>query len=257
MFRVIYLILITLGLSIGCSGENQGMKEANSGKPSNVHWGYSGQIGPTFWGSLADEFVTCDVGREQSPINIKTERVMNLSPLEFSYKPSRDSVIVNNTHTLQITYENGSFMEIAGKQYELLQFHFHSPSEHKIHGKRADLVAHLVHKSQKGEIAVLAILFDEGMADELVSTVWANAPRKKGNSMISGEINVKDWLPSDKTYYNYSGSLTTPPCTEKVNWNILQSKLSVSKKQVADFKKIFKKSTRPIQALNDRVVGVK
>jgi len=222
------------------------------------HWGYSGVEGPVHWGSLAKEFSLCGSGKEQSPINIKGEQEMNLLPLEFHYRDSSHSQVVNNGHTIQVDYAQGSYAIIGGKKFELLQFHFHSPSEHKIHGKHADLVAHLVHKSAEGNLAVVAILFDRGVKSRFLDSVWRVMPRHKGKATVSGTIDITDLLPKEKKvrYFNYRGSLTTPPCSEGVNWNILLTRASVSSAQVKAFERVFPRSVRPIQALNARIIGV-
>ncbi len=228
-----------------------------AGSHSAPHWGYSGVDGPAHWGSLADEFALCGSGREQSPINIKDELEMNLIELEFHYGDSRRSKIINNGHTIQVNYAPGSYALIGGKKHELLQFHFHAPSEHKIHGKHADMVVHLVHKSEEGSLAVVAVLFDRGEKNRFITPIWKAMPKHKGESTVSGALSIERLLPSNKRYYNYRGSLTTPPCSEGVNWNILTTRMSVSSAQVKAFKKIFPKSVRPVQPVNQRVIGVR
>ena len=254
--RKTLLALGVLGFVVACSSDGDhknGHQEDHNGK----HWSYEGNEGPAHWATISDEFSLCEKGKTQSPINITGEEVMNLQNLEFHYGDSPDSKVINNGHTIQVNYAAGSYAIIGGKKYNLLQFHFHSPSEHQVHGKHADLVAHLVHKSDDGQLAVVAVLFDIGVENHFLSPVWSAMPTNKGEAVVAGLLKITELLPSNKRYYNYSGSLTTPPCTEGVNWNLLTAHVSVSQAQVGAFTSIFPVSVRPIQDINDRVIGIK
>jgi len=219
------------------------------------HWGYEGETGPEHWGDLDHAFTTCIEGKYQSPIDITEATHEDLGSITFNYTTSPLKVI-NNGHTIQANYERGSSISVSGKEYELLQFHFHSPSEHTIKGKASDMVVHLVHKSKEGELAVIGVLLEKDKGNTLVQTVWNNIPKKEGkeNTVKGITVNAADFLPGNRSYYNYSGSLTTPPCTEGVNWFVLKTSVTVSETQVAKFKSIFKKSVRPVQPRNGRTV---
>ncbi|MDH5258901.1 MAG: carbonic anhydrase family protein [Gammaproteobacteria bacterium] len=246
-------ILVGIGVITGCTGGDDHKNNGHSAK----HWSYEGDEGPSHWASISDEFKLCEKGEQQSPVNITDEQVMNMQNIAYHYKESENSRVINNGHTIQVNYEEGSYATIGGKKYNLLQFHFHSPSEHQIHGKHADMVAHLVHKSDDGQLAVVAVLFDKGTENSFLSPVWNVMPTKKGETTVHEKLKIKDLLPSDKGYFNYSGSLTTPPCSEGVNWNILTTHVSVSSAQIDAFTHIFPKSVRPVQPINNRVIGVK
>ena len=223
-----------------------------------VHWSYDGEGGPWNWGALKSEFSACDEGRSQSPIDISPVTITSLSDIEFNYKES-PLEIVNNGHTIKINYAPGSSITVAGKQYDLLQFHFHSPSEHTIGGKPYDMVAHLVHKAADGQLGVVAVLFKAGSTvNSTIGKLWLNLPEQEGvTTQVAGvKINAADLLPPDLTYFNYSGSLTTPPCSEGVNWMVLATPQSVSTEQVKQFTDLFPLSVRPVQPLNGRVVKV-
>ncbi|VAX12081.1 Carbonic anhydrase, alpha class [hydrothermal vent metagenome] len=223
---------------------------------AGAHWGYVDGTGPAHWGDMKHEFSTCKTGKHQSPINISATHNASLPTIRFSYKATPLNV-VNNGHTIQVNYAPGSHITVAGKQYELLQFHFHSPSEHEINGKPADMVAHLVHKAADGQLAVVAVLMKKGASNPLIEKIWKHMPSHKGEySKAAIKINVSDLLPKDKAYYHYSGSLTTPPCSEGVNWMLLKNKVDVAPAQVAAFIDIFPKSTRPVQPLNGRTIEV-
>ncbi len=220
-----------------------------------AHWDYTGAGAPEHWGGLQPEYSTCTEGREQSPIDISTVTITSLPTIEFNYQPS-PLEIVNNGHTIQVNYAPGSYITVGDKRYDLLQFHFHSPSEHTIGGKIFDLGAHFVHKAEDGQLAVIGIVFKDGGANNALSKVWLNMPDKAGTTIKSQDImvNAADFLPRDFTYFNYNGSLTTPPCTEGVNWMVMATPNTVSAQQVKAYTGLFPHSARPVQPLNGRVV---
>jgi carbonic anhydrase len=221
------------------------------------HWGYHGAEGAEKWGDITKDFATCKLGKEQSPIDIKTAGVekAKLEKIEFNYQPTKLS-IVNNGHTVQLDYDKGSFIKIGKDKYELLQFHFHTPSEEEIDGKEFDLVAHLVHKSADGKLAVVAVLFDRGEENKSLKGFWDKLPREAGEtrSLPKSQINAADMLPSNRAYFTFNGSLTTPPCSEDVRWFVLKNPVTVSKEQTAAFRKIYPLNNRPVQPLNGRKV---
>jgi carbonic anhydrase len=222
-----------------------------------AHWTYSGATGPAKWGSLEKDFGSCSLGKTQSPIDIRDSSVKkaDLPAITFDYKPA-PLKIIDNGHTIQINYAPGSFITVDGKQYELQQFHFHKPSEEKLNGKNFDMVAHLVHKDADGNLAVVAVLLKKGSASPLVKTLWSNLPKEKGHEMAvdAVTINIADLLPSDKAYYTFAGSLTTPPCSESVTWFVLKNPSSISSDEIARFGKSYPMNARPTQPLNGREV---
>jgi len=222
-----------------------------------MHWSYEGDTGPGHWGSLDDKFGVCETGQSQSPIDIQTSGMtQNAKPIEFHYSTSAIKVI-NNGHTIQANYDKGSYATIGGKRYDLLQFHFHSPSEHTVDGKPADLVAHLVHKAEDGELAVVGVLFKQGKENEFLKPIWSGLPLESGTKTESSNtIFVSNMLPEDKSYYHYTGSLTTPPCSEGVNWNVLSTTVEASATQIEAFTSIFSKSARPTLPLHGRMVSL-
>ena len=223
-----------------------------------VHWGYDGEGAPFLWGDLKGEYKLCGIGKHQSPIDISTVTITDLPNIEFNYQPS-PLAISNNGHTIKVSYAPGSYITVAGKQYDLLQFHFHAPSEHTIGGKAYDMVAHLVHQAADGQLGVIGVVFKAGdTMNNTIAKLWSNMPEKIGmtNSVPDVMINAADLLPKDFTYFNYSGSLTTPPCSEGVNWMVMATPLPISTAQVEQFTNIFPLSTRPVQPLNGRVVNL-
>jgi len=218
----------------------------------NAHWGYSGHGDPSHWANLAPDFATCGSGKSQSPIDIQDVKIStDTPPIKFNYKLTRLNV-VNNGHTIQVNVEKGSSITVGAKTYQLLQFHFHSPSEHTIGGKPQDMVAHLVHKADDGQLAVIAVLMNKGADNPIVQKVWLNLPKGQQAKKTDVTINVKDLLPANMAYFNYTGSLTTPPCSEGVNWMVLVNPVQVGGAQIATFTKMFPASVRPVQPGNGR-----
>ena len=229
---------------------------AETGAP---HWGYHGAESADKWGDLSKDFATCKLGKEQSPIDIKTKDAekTKLDKIEFSYQPTKLS-IVNNGHTVQVNYDKGSSILVGKDKYELLQFHFHTPSEEEIDGKEFDLLAHLVHQSADGKLAVVAVLFDRGADNNGLKTFWDKLPKDSGETrnLPKSMINAGDLLPANKAYFTFNGSLTTPPCSENVRWFVLKTPVTVSKDQTTAFRKIYPLNNRPVQPVNGRKIRV-
>ncbi len=224
---------------------------------SGPHWEYEGEHGPGHWGEMAAEFSTCGVGKVQSPIDIKGAKPAKLPEIQFDYKDS-PLKIVNNGHTLQVNYAEGSSITVDGKQYKLLQFHFHTPSEEATDGKRHAMVAHFVHKSDDGKLAVIGVLLDKGAENKAFGAAMGRMPTEAGEerSYANVTINAANLMPAGKGYYSFAGSLTTPPCSEGVKWMVMKEPVKVSAKQVKSFQKLYEMNARPLQATNDREIQV-
>ena len=236
------------------SGKDGG-KEAKSdthgsGDKQVAHWDYEGAMGPENWGK---EFPTCGKGKSQAPLNIKGP----FEKVRFSIAPDYKQgqlKIVNNGHTIQVNVPNGSKIRIDGKPFDLLQFHFHRPSEEHIDGKPSAMVVHFVHKSPEGELAVLAVMLREGNENPGIKTLWTHAPKAEGPEAVPDGVmfNPANLLPKEMDFFHYDGSLTTPPCTEKVKFYILKTQVNIAKEQVTDFP--FKMNARPVQPANGRPI---
>lgn len=223
---------------------------------SDAHWEYHGEHGPKHWGEMQSDFALCATGGVQSPIDIKGAKVADLQVIQFDYKDSPFKV-VNNGHTVQVNFTEGSSISVDGKQYKLLQFHFHTPSEEAVNGKRHDMVAHFVHKSDDGKLAVIGVLLDGGYkANKAFGKVLSHLPTEAGEerSYSGMTINAADFMPASKGYYSFAGSLTTPPCSEGVKWMVLKEPVKVPAAGVKSFKAIYKMNARPLQALNGREI---
>ena len=228
---------------------------ASSFAAEGPHWTYEGKEGPEHWGDLQAGYGTCKLGHNQSPIDIRQTTKAQLPPLEFNYQAAPLKVI-DNGHTIQVNYAPGSTVTINGARYELLQFHFHTPSEESINGHRYDLVAHLVHKNAEGKLAVVGVLFKQGAENPTLRTIWDALPKEKGKEQEAAgvKIDAAALLPADRGYYNFPGSLTTPPCSEEVNWFVLKTPVEMSAAQLKRFHQLYQHNARPLQPLNGRVV---
>ncbi|OIP78279.1 MAG: carbonate dehydratase [Oscillatoriales cyanobacterium CG2_30_44_21] len=220
----------------------------------NIHWRYGGTENPTQWGRLSKDFELCELGKEQSPINISGAVSSSPADINFDYKPTPLEVI-NNGHTIEVNYVKGSKATIEGHEYALLQFHFHTPSEHYINGQASPMELHLVHRDQTGHIAVVAIMLNEGISNPIISQIWEHLPALgETNKVEDLLVNVADLLPSKRSYFSYSGSLTTPPCSEGVSWNIFAEPVTISNEQIEVFEQVFQVDARPVQSLNNRTI---
>lgn len=220
----------------------------------DVHWAYSGDTGPESWGMLKPEFQQCMLGKRQSPIDIREGIPVQLDPIQFDYRVSAFKVI-DNGHTIQANVEPGNSITVLGRRYELLQFHFHRPSEERINGKQFDMVAHLVHKDVDGKLAVIAVLIDQGNQHPMMQLVWNALPLEKGMEQASSvPIDLNLVLPERKQYFTYMGSLTTPPCSEGVLWMVMKQPAQMSREQIAIFAKMYPMNARPIQSAQGRMI---
>ena len=229
------------------------IKRTTAPRPSGTsHWAYEGQHGPAAWARMAPENATCANGNRQSPIDITGGIKVELDAVQFGYQPTEFRVI-DNGHTVQVNVAPGNTIEVLGKRYELVQFHFHRPSEERIDGKPFDMVVHLLHKSADGQLAMVAVLLERGSAQPVVQSVWNNLPLEQASEVAAkGSIDPAGLLPSDRRYYTYMGSLTTPPCSEGVLWMVMKAPVPISPEQLDIFARLYPMNARPIQALRGR-----
>lgn len=222
-----------------------------------VKWGYEGDTGPENWASLSEDFAVCGEGTSQSPIDIVGPTTTMLTPIEFAYEEVPLGIF-NNGHTIEIEYEEGSHIVYNEKTYDVLQFHFHQPSEHTIDGQSFAMELHIVHQDpNSGNLAVVGVMLAEGdeASTDAYDMLFANLPAEVGepNHETDIMINVADLLPEDTmTFFTYEGSLTTPPCSQNVRWLVLAEPVTLSAEQIAAFGAIYDGNARPVQPLNTR-----
>ena len=227
---------------------------ASAVQHQNIHWAYEGEGRPENWAKLDPNNNACASGQRQSPIDIRDGIKVDLEPIQFDYRPSTFR-INDNGHTVQVDVGD-SRLTLTGKTYELVQFHFHRPSEEKVNGRRFDMVAHLVHKADDGALAVLAVLLERGQENAFIQTLWNNMPLEK-NAPVQPPSLIIDplaLLPTGRDYYTYMGSLTTPPCSEGVLWLVMKQPVQVSAEQIAIFSRLYPNNARPIQPASNRLI---
>ena len=219
-----------------------------------AHWGYSGAQGPDHWAQLSPKNAAC-AGVNQSPIDLTGFIEAELAPLAFSYHAGGNEV-TNNGHTVQVDYAKGSTITVDGVPFDLVQFHFHAPSENRIEHKSFPLEAHFVHADREGNLAVVALLFTEGAENPDLAAIWSVMPKKEGEKRrLSPSFDAEALLPADRDYYRYSGSLTTPPCTEGVRWLVLKRSVTASRTQIDAFVHVLHEpDNRPVQPIHGRPV---
>ncbi len=215
------------------------------------HWGYQGEHGPAEWGEMDSRFKACAVGSQQSPIDLTNAIRAEADRMVIAWKPEAFEV-VNNGHTIQANSRTGGKLTIGNLDYEFKQFHFHAPSEHAVDGKRTAMEAHFVHAQPGGRIAVIGALMVAGERNKGFSDIIAIAPAEEGEARLRVPLDPASLLPRDRDFYRYEGSLTTPPCSEVVDWNVFTHTVEVAQADIDAFKAIFPMNARPLQPVNRR-----
>ena len=227
--------------------------ESGNGNPDQAEWGYGVEHGPAVWGQLSPEYALCAVGMHQSPIDLVNPTSAALPAIAFNYQPTALR-IQNNGHTVVVASSKENWIEVDSTRYELLQFHFHAPSEHTVAGQSFAMEMHLVHQDKDGALAVIGVLMERGKAHAAFNSLWAHLPNTPGavQQIEQVAVDAGALLPSARAYYRYDGSLTTPPCSEGVQWFVLTTPIELSQAQLAAFAAIVHGNNRPVQPLNGR-----
>jgi carbonic anhydrase len=239
---------------VACASSGSAFAQAPAAKPP-APWTYQAPTGPEQWGDLDRAYSACKTGTLQSPIDIEGATTAELAPIHFDYKLS-PLKIINNGYTVQINYEAGSSITVNGAVFDLIQFHFHHPGETEIDGTRGDMELHLVHRNAQGRIAVVAILLKAGAESAPLRELWSYLPKDIGKEAEHKKVqlNAADFLPNDRNYYKYSGSITIPPCTEAADWYVMKTPVEVSPLEIASFGKLYPDNARPVQPTNNRAI---
>jgi carbonic anhydrase len=218
------------------------------GVAASATFGYLGELGPAFWGELDPAWETCGSGEIQSPVNFgHGNKPFHRLPISYG---ETDGEIFNNGHTIEIETEGQNTLAFRGVTYDLVQFHFHTASEHRVGSRGYDMELHLVHAAGDGTNAVVAVFLKRGKSSRALAPIFENLPEV-------GSINVKEelprsfnpaaFLPKDQDHFRYRGSLTTPPCTEGVNWFVLRDPVTVSDEDIAQFAERIHFNARVVQ----------
>lgn len=243
-----------------CTSATQNLPEKKYSNNSVTHWSYNGDTGPEHWGRIDFAFSACADGTEQSPIDIElTNGQINksLTEIKINYSPTAFT-LMNNGHTIQANDATGrNNIIVKDEEYILMQMHFHKPSEHQFNGNNFEMEGHLVHQNKEGKLAVLGFLINAGNENKELEKIWSTLPQEKTEKdvILDKTINLENLLPKERKLFSYSGSLTTPPCSEEVKWFVLEQPIELSKEQINAFGSIFPHNSRPIQPLNERTVS--
>lgn len=249
------LLVVLMLLTVSCNPEND-----ESAKAHIDHFSYDSSAldGPDSWHHYRTSKNTenqCRSTKRQSPINITNTIVdSGLEMLITNYSTATTEVI-NNGHTIQFNYNAQAELVFNNVVYSLKQFHFHTKSEHAVNDHFSPLELHLVHENDFGDLAVIGVFFELGEENSFLNQFINSFPLLKGQKYFDSKTyNALELLPSNKNYYTYSGSLTTPPCSEVVTWIVMETPLEISQKQLDVFSSILIKNNRPIQPLGNREV---
>ncbi len=242
MFRsLLVALLLIVGRGTGWAADEHGAS----------HWSYEGQEGAAHWDMLSPAYMACEAGSHQSPIDIAMPRHTQQERLILHYQSGLVRAL-DNGHTIQVNVPPGNELHLNGRTYRLGQFHFHEPSEHHVDGRTYPLEVHLVYQDPKGHVVVIGVLVEAGSPNQSLAELWTMLPMKAGELGSEHPFNPQDLIPPNTHHFSYHGSLTTPPCTEGVQWIVLRDPISMSVQQIAQFVSIIGHNARPVQPLHGR-----
>ncbi|MGN6423104.1 MAG: carbonic anhydrase [Asticcacaulis sp.] len=247
---------LVFALSLNACAKKHDAHDAAGGHADSgpvAKWTYDGDTGPDHWASLGGGSSVCGTGQRQSPVDISGQVKSQTGKVRLNYN-SASATIQNTGKTVRIVPQNGGGLVLDGDQYDLKAIEFHSPSEHAINGHHSTLESQFIHEDKQGHKVIVAVLYDIGVADPMLASLWTYLPSDPGQPVPMSDllINAQDLLPGTEDFYVYAGSLTTPPCTEGVTWMIYSSPLSISAEQADAFSRLIGPNARPIQPQHDR-----
>jgi carbonic anhydrase len=265
-------ILLTVTALAGCSGGGTATPSSSSGSPAAsspavsgpaasaapvVHWTYAGEEGPDHWGELSQDFSLCESGTRQSPVDLSSEGVQQGDELELQYASIAENV-TNTGHTFQMNSEDRAEVQYDGTEYELVQMHYHDPSEHTVDGEHAPIEFHFVNKDAAGNLLVVGILGVESPTDTPNPGFepFVEEAEQASDAAVEGDIDLGAMMPPSTDHFAYSGSLTTPPCSEGVQWIVMETPVELGHEQILTLQGLYEGNNRPTQALNGRDVFV-
>ena len=249
--RRAFLRYATFGCACCLTAKLAGAAE-HAATHANPHWSYGGETGPEHWGDLAPDFKVCQLGLEQTPIDLSGATKGEAGGIAFDYRalPLR---LLNNGHTIQVNADPGSSCTIGGTRYDLVQFHFHHPSEHLLDGRAFEMEVHFVHRSETGALAVVAVFLRSGAYNHSLQPIFDQMPRSEGPEVAaSGAFDPAALLPATRDHFRYAGSLTTPPCSEGLTWTVFREPVEAAPGQIRQFAALFPNNARPVQPKNRR-----
>lgn len=214
-------------------------------------WGYEGDKGPDRWASLNPDYISCEKGKKQSPVNLTWKAPIKKSPrLDFSYTNAQ-ATVDTTTMVPKLIFSGANQLLLNGKVFNLESIEFHSPSEHQLSNNPLSMEIEFVHKAiSGGGVAILSVFAIEGHDNSLLNEIWPTFSAGTGTL----QLDASKLIPPTKTYYHYVGSMTTPPCSEGVEWIVYNTPMEASRDQIVAFRSLFPANNRPIQPLNGRKV---
>lgn len=256
MFLLLIVIFHLALVACADTTETSGITKVQTTSKQLVKWSYDEYTGPEYWGELDPENSACVKGNEQSPINLEFSQAKvdkKIKRNQFYYEPTIFTLL-NNGHTIQAnTTTESNIIIVEGNAYTLVQFHFHTPSEHQFNGQHYEMELHLVHSDNNGKLAVIGLMIQEGKENKILASVWDGLPKDQTKTE-KHLIHLQALLPQNHMSFHYDGSLTTPPCTEQVEWLVFEQPIEMSKQQIQAFQQIFSDNHRPVQPLNHREI---
>ena len=214
-------------------------------------FGYFGPNGPAFWGELRPEWAACGAGEIQSPVDFTKLPPTPPSQgrkLSIEYDANTTGEIFNNGHTIEVETEGANTLTLDGVAYDLVQFHFHTASEHRVEGRGFDMELHLVHAGADGSNAVIGVFLKRGRSSGALAPIFENLPDDLNvDHPLESPFDPAAFLPQSRTHRRYVGSLTTPPCTEGVQWIVMSEPVTVSDEDMAQFAARVHFNARPVQ----------
>ena len=223
-------------------------------RASEVGWGYEGKTGPEQWGGLDPCFALCDSGSRQSPVDLADAVPVAVGDTLDIRWQTTDAYVLDSGHTIQVDMAEGSGIVLEGREFSLEQFHFHLPSEHTVGGARYAMEVHFVHVAAAGDLAVIGTFIDIGEEDANIQRIWKAVPAHGASPVTLSGFDPGTLFPTGRAYSRYAGSLTTPPCSEVVNWVVMAEPTFASQAQVDIFSKLHPPNARPVQPLNGRTI---
>ncbi|STQ85903.1 carbonic anhydrase family protein [Helicobacter muridarum] len=224
----------------------------------HAHWSYSGESGPKMWGELDPSYSACKMEKFQSPINILDSKTTKSSAnfiLKNAYTVNSKD-IVNNGHTIQVNFNPGNSLVFDGVSYDLVQLHFHTPSENQLNNRSFPAEVHMVHKDSSGNLLVVGVFIKQGNTNLALQSILKAAPNKPNTKIDFKDISLSSLLPQNIAYYQFQGSLTTPPCSGNVTWVVMRDSIDASKSQIHALNEIMKDNARDVQPLNGRTISI-
>jgi carbonic anhydrase len=229
--------------------------QAPNSSGDHATFSYNGDTGPGFWDEINSACATTSTSR-QSPININWAKVdRSLTALDTQLGEA-SFTLTNPGYTIKATPATSGTLVLNGTTYTLLQFHFHTLSEHTIKGQHSVMELHAVFQDENSNLAVIGVLYRMGKANPFLAKILrAGLPEKTTSDPVTvNNLNLADTFPDLSSYYTYPGSLTTPPCSETVTWLVLKQQAQLSASQYKEFQKVLGNDFRPVQPRNGRLV---